>query len=431
MAGVAPDDMTRDASETAGGRAGCDILILDAMNKQSLASARRLGRTGLRVALGESAGQYRPSSPPPSFASRYCARAVTLPDYITDTASYVAEVVSFARDHHVKVVLPTGDESIAALAPHRERFAELDCVLAVASDAALEIATDKSRTLEVAAKLGIDYPGSVEVAGIAELRKAEAEFGYPFVVKPTMSWTGKTGVRVAPVEVIDEAEALDATTRFLATGAGVLAQQLASGRREGVSLFIADGEVIAHCGHVAHRTSPALGGASVMRESIEVPAEVLDAAVRLAITIGVEGACEVEFRRDASDHPLLMEINPRLAGTLENAIRSGVDFPLLIWQWAQDSRSSRCAPTAPESGRDGCAETCAGSWRTSGESAVRIACHRHTLSGHSCRSLPALVTTTTSIATICVPGWPRCGIRRQRSGDQGTDRHEFTTHEEE
>jgi predicted ATP-grasp superfamily ATP-dependent carboligase len=334
MAGVAPEEIMLDASETAGGRAGCDILILDAMNKQSLASARRLGRTGLRVALGESVGQFRPSSPPPSFASRYCARNVTLPDYITDTASYVAKVISFARDHRVKVVLPTGDESIAALAPHRERFPELGCVLAVASDAALEIATDKGRTLEVAAKLGIDYPRSVEVVGVAELRRAEAEFGYPFVVKPTMSWTGKTGVRVAPVEVIDEAEALDATTRFLATGAGVLAQQLASGRREGVSLFIADGEVLAHCGHVAHRTSPALGGASVMRESIEVPAEVLDAAARLAITIGVEGACEVEFRRDASDRPLLMEINPRLAGTLENAIRSGVDFPLMIWQWA-------------------------------------------------------------------------------------------------
>jgi predicted ATP-grasp superfamily ATP-dependent carboligase len=334
MAGLAPDEVTRDAAETAGGRPGCDILILDAMNKQSLASARRLGRAGLRVALGESAGQYRPSSPPPSFASRYCARTLTLPDYITDMASYVAEVVSFARDHRVKVVLPTGDESIAALAPHRERFAELGCVLAVASDAALEIATDKGRTLEVAAKLGIDYPKSVEVAGVAGLRRAEAEFGYPFVVKPTISWTGNTGVRVAPVEVIDEAEALDAITRFLATGAGVLAQQLASGRREGVSLFIADGEVLAHCGHVAHRTSPALGGASVMRESIEVPAEVLDAAVRLAVAIGVEGACEVEFRRDASGHPLLMEINPRLAGTLENAIRSGVDFPLMIWQWA-------------------------------------------------------------------------------------------------
>ena len=53
----------------------------------------------------------------------------------------------------------------------------------------------------------------------------------------------------------------------------------------------------------------------------------------LATTIGVEGPSEVEFRRDANGRPLLMEINARLAGTLENAIHSGVNFPLMIWQW--------------------------------------------------------------------------------------------------
>ena len=31
---------------------------------------------------------------------------------------------------------------------------------------------------------------------------------------------------------------------------------------------------------------------------------------------------------------MLMEINPRLAGGIETAIHSGVDFPLMIWQWA-------------------------------------------------------------------------------------------------
>jgi predicted ATP-grasp superfamily ATP-dependent carboligase len=44
--------------------------------------------------------------------------------------------------------------------------------------------------------------------------------------------------------------------------------------------------------------------------------------------------CEVEFRREANGRPLLMEINARRAGTIENAAHSGVDFPLLIWQRA-------------------------------------------------------------------------------------------------
>jgi predicted ATP-grasp superfamily ATP-dependent carboligase len=256
-----------------------------------------------------------------------------LPEYVSEPDAYVDAVIAFVRDHGVRVVLPVGDANIRLLTPRREAFAELGCHLAVASDAALEIANDKTRTLEVAAKLDIDYPKSVQVHGVEDLRAAEAQFGYPFVLKPTVSWTGTTASRIVPIEVINEAEAVAATDRFLATGGEVLAQQLATGRREGVSLFIVNGEVLAFCGCIAHRTTPPLGGVSAMRESFAVPEELLSAAVSLATTIGVEGPSEVEFRRDANGNPLLMEINARLAGTLENAIHSGVDFPLMIWQW--------------------------------------------------------------------------------------------------
>jgi len=48
-------------------------------------------------------------------------------------------------------------------------FKELGSFLAVASDASLEIANDKTRTLEVAAKLDIDYPKSVQVRAVEDL----------------------------------------------------------------------------------------------------------------------------------------------------------------------------------------------------------------------------------------------------------------------
>jgi biotin carboxylase len=60
----------------------------------------------------------------------------------------------------------------------------------------------------------------------------------------------------------------------------------------------------------------------------------MTAAVQLVTAIGMQDVCEVEFRRDASGLPLLMEINARLAGTIENAVQSGVDLPLMIWRWA-------------------------------------------------------------------------------------------------
>jgi hypothetical protein len=64
----------------------------------------------------------------------------------------------------------------------------------------------------------------------------------------------------------------------------------------------------------------------------------------LVRALDLEGYSEVEFRRDASGRPLLMEINARLSGSLEVAVRSGVPFPALLWQWASGE------PLSPVSG---------------------------------------------------------------------------------
>jgi predicted ATP-grasp superfamily ATP-dependent carboligase len=311
-----------------------DVLILDARCKQSLASARSLGRAGLRVALGECSSECNQPFPVLSFRSRYSARNVVLPDISGNGAEFGAAVVEFVREHPTRVVLPTCDEAVVAMMAQRERLAELGCVLALAPNSVLDVALDKDRTLAVARSLGIEYPKTIRIDSVEDLPTVLGEFGFPFVLKPTTAWTGQTANRIVPEEVIDKAEAFEVAQRSLDAGAGVLAQQWACGRREGASLFVVDGEVLASCAHVAHRTSPALGGVSVMRESIPMPADIYAAAVNLVTTIGLQGVCEVEFRRDADNRPLLMEINARLAGTIENAVHSGVDFPLMIWQWA-------------------------------------------------------------------------------------------------
>ena len=311
-----------------------DILILDAAYKQSLVSAQSLGRAGLRVALAESYADYDPSLPVAAFRSRHSSRNVVLPNYAADPVAFGSAVVDFVRTHPTRVLLPTGDGVIAAVAPYRERLAEFGCMLALASDCALEIANDKDRTLEIARRLGIDQPKTMRIDSLGDLPAALAEFTFPFVLKPNTSWSRHAGRRLVPTEVIDEAEAADVTGAFLTAGASVLAQEWACGRREALSLFIVDGEVMANCTYAEYRTSPALGGASVMRETIPIPEDIYVPTLNLIAAIGLEGLCEVEFRRDAAGRPLLMEINARLVGGIETAIRAGVDFPLLTWQWA-------------------------------------------------------------------------------------------------
>jgi predicted ATP-grasp superfamily ATP-dependent carboligase len=130
---------------------------------------------------------------------------------------------------------------------------------------------------------------------------------------------------------VEACRAVADLTRF---GEVALVQELLSGRREAVSLLLANGQIHARFAQWAKRTVPPLGGASVLRQSIPVPADIGEQAERLVRELDLEGYSEVEFRRDSAGLPYLMEVNPRLSASVELAVRAGVDFPYLLYQWA-------------------------------------------------------------------------------------------------
>jgi thioredoxin reductase/glutathione synthase/RimK-type ligase-like ATP-grasp enzyme len=230
------------------------------------------------------------------------------------------------------------DGSIAALRSWRSTFEREGVALALASEAAFDVANDKQRTLAVADELGIPYPRTVPIERIEDTRAALAEVGLPAVIKPTCSWVPSTdfATRVISKAVLKESEALAHVSRLQEVGTSAVAQQLVTGPREAVTVFFAQRRVWAKFAQVAHRTTPALGGVSVVRESIPMPEDLESAALSLVHELDLEGCSEIEFRRDASGRPLLMEINARLSGSLEVAVRSGVPFPELLWRWAAD-----------------------------------------------------------------------------------------------
>lgn len=311
-----------------------DALVLDAGSRQGLAVIRSLGSAGLRVAAGECFAECDPRLPALGFRSRHAHFNVVLPSFATDPEGFAEAVVRFVQDHPTRVILPGSDGSITALRPKRAQLSSLGTTLALPTDHAMAVANDKDRTLTLAQSLGIDCPETVPIDRPDDVPAALARLGLPVVLKPSTSWPAHSSCRLRPTEVIDRIEAEATTRQFLHAGCRVLAQEWVGGRREGVSLFIVEGDVRAAFGHVEHRTTPALGGASVVRESTTVPPDLYDTSVRLAKAIGLEGLCEVEFRRDRHGRPLLMEVNARLTGVIETAWRAGVDFPAMVWRWA-------------------------------------------------------------------------------------------------
>lgn len=101
-----------------------------------------------------------------------------------------------------------------------------------------------------------------------------------------------------------------------------------------MSFIYSGGRFYARFAQWAKRTQPPLGGTSVLRQSIAIPLDIGEQAELLIHEIRLEGYSEVEFRRDSKGYPYLMEINPRLSASVEVAVHAGIDFPYLLYRWA-------------------------------------------------------------------------------------------------
>ena len=292
---------------------------------------RALGRAGLAAAVAECG-----PTPLPASWSRWCRGVARLPDR-ADPSAFVDGILDLLAARSTRVLIPAHDGSIEAIGTRR---ADLDrhVAVALAAPAALALAIDKGRTLAAAAAAGLRVPRSAAVTAPAEIRAALGEIGLPAVVKPLASWLPASGRRLGVRAVTTLEEADETLGALLDDDCPSLVQEWVPGRREAVSFLYVGGVPRAEFAQVATRMNPVLGGCSVVRESVAVPADAGSDARRLVEAMELDGYSEVEFRRDATGRPVVMEVNPRLSAAVEVAVRAGVPFPLLVYQWASGER---------------------------------------------------------------------------------------------
>jgi predicted ATP-grasp superfamily ATP-dependent carboligase len=304
---------------------------LDAQYRQVLACMRAYAATGLSVGVVACESH---ASWAPAIRSRRCAASAIVPDFAVDEDAYVDAVAMLAKEWMPRLIVPAHDGSIQALR-HRRHELEASTALGIASEDALDIAVSKTRTLALASELDVAVPRSLSVSEHDDLAAAIREVGLPAVIKPTESWVAVqgSGTRLSTQSVATIAEAQRCLEQVFTAGGEALVQEWLPGRREAVSLFYADGRFWARSAQASLRDWPMLGGVSVMCETIPLDPDIVGPAERLVHAVGLEGCSMVEFRRDRGGHPRLMEINPRMGGSVALAIAAGVDFPQLLLTW--------------------------------------------------------------------------------------------------
>lgn len=290
------------------------VLILDGHSKAAAESVLSLPRTCvLHVAAVEPDAL--------AFASPRVTRKLIEPAIVDAMREWLV-----ALDHHERydLILCSTEASLLALKsgaldPRIRRKAVLP------DEASLDIALDKQRTADLAQALGIRTPRGTVTTRFGDT----PEPAYPMVVKPLHSKVAMAdGTRSLEVRLCRNPQERRAAFSAMLPFTPVVEQEYFRGRGIGIEMLFEHGQPRWCFAHERIHELPVTGGASSYRRAIEPPPELLKAATRLLVHLRWHGVAMIEFKlADDGDYRLL-EINPRLWGSLPLATAAGVNFPL-------------------------------------------------------------------------------------------------------
>jgi len=308
------------------------ILVLDGHSAAALAVTRSAGQAGHWVGVGANRGLFAAAA-----LSRYCRAKLDYPVSTSEPDAFVDSVLEFVRAQAIDLVIPITDWTLGPLSALRERFAGI-CRVAMPSQAAVEFASDKYRTIKLAESIGIRVPRTLLVESIGDL--AQCKGGpFPLVVKDRSSvrWTGGKAVFGSVAYAYSAQELESKVAERLGTAGDVLVQEFTSGVGIGFSCFVVGGKAFLPFQWQRIREVDPRGSASSARKSIPLDASLLSLSVRLICEMGFEGIAMVEYKKTADERLVLMEINGRPWGSIGLPVACGIDYPrhLIDW-WLQD-----------------------------------------------------------------------------------------------
>jgi D-aspartate ligase len=247
---------------------------------------------------------------------------------------YIGLLVGLAERMEGGLLVPTSDATLGVVARHKElleRHYEVACVDWETANRFL----DKGHTYQLARRLGIEIPGTIEFGSAEEMEAAGPGLAYPCVVKPRHShrYFERFGSKMAIARTHDELSR--AWNEANGLGLEVVVQEFVPGDDDqGVNYnaYVCEGCPAVEFTARKLRLSPPQIGFPRVVVSAEVP-EVIEPGRRLLSGMGFHGFANVEFKKDARDGAYkLMEVNGRLNNSGLLSVRAGINFPWIIYR---------------------------------------------------------------------------------------------------
>lgn len=275
----------------------------------------------------------------PGAVGRYLNTDFETIPYATDP-SFPEAILSLCRKKNIHIVLPLVTKELIPLSQHIKEFEVAGAKLLVSSAASLEIANNKSRLYEFLQWRDIAVPGFKVVETVEQFKTAVEELGYPgkqVCFKPSIS-NGSRGFRIIS-EQMNELDlllnhkptstyiSLADAIRILSSGlfAELLVSEYLPGQEYSVDCVANQGEIILVVPRLRKRM---INGISVEGEFIKQE-NIIAYCTRIIKELQLHGNIGIQVKGSDNDQFLILEINPRVQGTISAALGAGVNLPEL------------------------------------------------------------------------------------------------------
>ena len=304
------------------------VLVLDGHSRAAVETVQSLGRAGLEIDVASESLHCAATR------SRYAARKLQQPPPLVPE-NFHRWLHAQDRRRNYELIVPTTETSLMSL----RLLGESDSLrrrAVLPGDRAIDVALDKFKTWQLGRELGVRAP---ETALVSRQQNLVLPANYPVVVKSLHSKIVVDGaLQTVAAEIVRDEDAYRRRIEQWLPFTDVLRQEFVFGRGVGAEFLFDRGRKVWHFVHERVHEVPLTGGASSYRRSIPPMPALLADAERILTALEWHGVAMVEFRVDPQGQHWLIEINPRLWGSLALAIDAGVDFPLGLWLLAQGSK---------------------------------------------------------------------------------------------
>lgn len=253
--------------------------------------------------------------------------------------NFCETILKLAKENDISIIQPLVTKELEVFSQNKARFENEGILICVSEQKQLEIANDKGKLLDYLKREKITVPDYRKIQKVEEFEPACQELGFPercICFKPTKS-NGSRGFRILdirkklstiifeekPTSVYIDFNTAKQTLQQLGEIPELLIMEYMPGNEYSVDMLVENGRAL----YTIPRLREKMNGGISTTCTVKDEQDVIDYCNAIAASLNLHGNIGIQVRKDAAGEIKILEINPRVQGSIVACSAAGINLP--------------------------------------------------------------------------------------------------------